>query len=165
MIRVSLKLPQRFWDKVRRAGPDDCWPWQGAKNEKGYGLFRINGRVRLTARLVLMSKGIDVAGLVSRHTCDNPPCCNPRHLLAGTHADNVRDCIERKRRAPTRGEHNNFSKLTDVQVRKIRREYKRLPRSPGGYCADGAVIAIANKYGITDGNLYMIVTRRTWRHV
>lgn len=36
-------------------------------------------------------------GLVVRHSCDNPPCCNPDHLLIGTQQDNVNDMIERGR--------------------------------------------------------------------
>jgi len=32
----------RFWDKVDKKGPNDCWEWAGSiKN--GYGLIRING--------------------------------------------------------------------------------------------------------------------------
>jgi hypothetical protein len=30
------------------------------------------------------------------HACDNPPCCNPAHLYAGTYATNFDDRIERK---------------------------------------------------------------------
>ena len=33
----------------------------------------------------------------ARHTCDNPPCFNPRHLLEGTVKDNAIDMMQRGR--------------------------------------------------------------------
>jgi hypothetical protein len=36
-------------------------------------------------------------GQVVRHTCDNPPCINPLHLIVGTVGDNNRDIVERGR--------------------------------------------------------------------
>jgi hypothetical protein len=51
-------------------------------------------------------------GLQVRHTCDNPPCCNPAHLLLGTQADNCRDMVVRRR--------SGVEKLTPDNVREIR---------------------------------------------
>ena len=34
---------------------------------------------------------------VVRHTCDEPACVNPKHLIKGTQKENVRDAIERNR--------------------------------------------------------------------
>lgn len=61
-----------------------------------------------------------------RHTCDNPPCGNLRHLLAGTHKDNARDMLERGRRAKTHKPHTRIKKLTDDQVRAIRQDWRPL---------------------------------------
>lgn len=40
-----------------------------------------------------------IVGVVVRHTCDNPRCINPNHLIGGTKADNNRDRAERGRSA------------------------------------------------------------------
>ncbi|QGF19671.1 HNH homing endonuclease [Pectobacterium phage MA2] len=46
-----------------------------------------------------------IEGVVVRHTCDNPRCVNPEHLIGGTKADNNKDRADRGRSAkhvPTR---------------------------------------------------------------
>lgn len=60
---------------------------------------------------------------VVRHTCDNPACSNPDHLLGGTQADNMRDMVERGRQGKRLGEDNNQAALSDEQVAEIRRLY------------------------------------------
>ena len=85
-----------FWEKVdKSAGPNDCWPWRGARNYKGYGGFQ----GRIASRLALeFSTGKELpANLQACHSCDNPPCCNPGHLFIGTAADNLRDSISKGR--------------------------------------------------------------------
>jgi hypothetical protein len=42
--------------------------------------------------------------MVVMHSCDNPPCCNPAHLSAGTVRDNALDMIAKGRANPPRGE-------------------------------------------------------------
>lgn len=81
-----------FWNLVTVLGPDDCWEWQGHRNAKtGYGAISWQGAKTYTHRLALqLSRGIPASRFVLHH-CDNPPCCNPYHLYAGTQADNVRD--------------------------------------------------------------------------
>jgi hypothetical protein len=34
---VKQGFEVRFWAKVKRAGPDDCWPWLGARDKEQYG--------------------------------------------------------------------------------------------------------------------------------
>lgn len=93
------EIHARFWAKVDRRGPEECWPWTKAHNEHGYGLMRVNGRLEKAHRLALIGDGEDPGPDVKvLHKCDNPPCCNPRHLRFGSQLENMRDMHERGRR-------------------------------------------------------------------
>jgi hypothetical protein len=79
---------------------ETCMEWEGTRNRRGYGVLPspVHGS-RLAHRAALASRlGRPVQG-EARHTCDNPPCVNPEHLLEGSHADNMRDAAERGRAA------------------------------------------------------------------
>lgn len=95
-------LTGRFWAKVERRGPDECWPWTGWTTSQGYGVIGLGGRDEKAHRAAwIVTRGPIPRGLVIRHTCDNPPCVNPTHLLLGTQLDNIRDRVERGRSAKT----------------------------------------------------------------
>lgn len=89
-----------FWSKVGRGTVDECWPWRGETNAKGYGRFYI-GDVRMPAHRFgwVLVNGVDPdPAEVIMHRCDNPACCNPHHLQAGSCRDNVLDCLRKGRR-------------------------------------------------------------------
>lgn len=91
-------LAIRFWMKVDQRGPDECWPWLGAKRVgRGYvdGRFKIDPYTTAIAPRVAFVLGtkIDPGVALVLHTCDNSLCCNPAHLYLGTQADNNRDTI------------------------------------------------------------------------
>lgn len=164
-MSAAFQLPDRFWSKVNRKGDTDCWEWTAAKDEKGYGLFRFNGRVIRAHRLVLISLGHDMVGMQSMHSCDHPPCCNPGHLSPGTLQENQIDSVRKGRRCHLVGDKATNKKLTEEKVRRLRIEFDALPRSGGRYTIDGAAKALASDYGITYRAFMYIVTRQTWRHV
>ena len=123
--RGPAKIPMwaKVWPKIdQSAGEDECHPWMGLRNSKGYGkIANGRGKSKLYASRVvyeLVNGPIGDPSLVVRHTCDNPPCCNPRHLILGTPGDNARDRGERKRGREHRqyGEANANVKIKDSDL-------------------------------------------------
>jgi hypothetical protein len=119
-------LDERFRTKVRFAGDDECWEWQGAKTARGYGVIQEAGKgsPNLLAHRVSYQivNGKPPVGLNILHSCDNPGCVNPRHLRAGSQSENILEAFERKRKSnPVAfGEANPKSKLTLEQVQFIK---------------------------------------------
>lgn len=75
-----------------------CHLWTGFRNANGYGLMRVGERNVPVHRLAWeLAHGPIPAGMLVLHTCDNRRCCNPDHLKLGTHAENARERVERKR--------------------------------------------------------------------
>jgi hypothetical protein len=83
----------------RLVTPKGCWEWQGARDKDGYGVIKIAGKVKRVPRVADMiwnHKPWDSKAL-TRHTCDNPACFNPAHLLPGVWKDNSEDATKRGR--------------------------------------------------------------------
>ncbi len=103
---------------------DECWEYQGSLDGCGYGFTRTAWKgPTVKAHRVMYELYNDYTlqpKEVVRHTCDNPSCCNPHHLIKGTQADNVRDCIERGRFPNRAGECNGRAKINEQLVKDIR---------------------------------------------
>jgi hypothetical protein len=142
----------RFWEKVVK-GPE-CWEWTAGKQYSGYGRFWLDGKkVGAHRHSWALENGPIPEGMHVLHRCDNPGCCNPAHLFLGTHADNVADMASKGRQQ--RGESNGKAKLTELEVRVLRR-----------YLAtDISVRALARHMGVNESTLHNIKHNRKWRHL
>lgn len=110
-------LGERFWAKVDKSG--NCWLWTAALLKTGYGCLRINRKTTRAHRVAYeLSVGPIPEGALLRHTCDNPRCVNPAHLLLGDKRSNAMDAIERGQHRC--GERDPKSKLSNKDVTNIR---------------------------------------------
>lgn len=165
--RVYQKTPlaDRFWPRVDKRGPADCWLWLGAKSV-GYGSIRGYDEQTVMTHVVswtLAGNPKPPLGYEVCHTCDVRVCVNPAHLFLGTRADNMQDAARKGRllqqRHPERmphGSKHHQAKLTEDAVREIRATAKA-----GGT----SYRAIAARHGVSDTLVSMIVRRLWWRHV
>lgn len=100
----SAKRPDfvaKFWGLVAIADPESCWPWTGKLDREGYGRPAVD-RVGIYAhRIAYALTHGDPGRLHVLHSCDNPACCNPAHLSAGSHAENMAQMAERGRAGGT----------------------------------------------------------------
>jgi hypothetical protein len=65
----------------------------GAKLRHGYGSFGVSKKKSTQAHRFswYLTNGEIPDGIYVCHKCDNPPCCNPKHLFLGTAKDNADD--------------------------------------------------------------------------
>ena len=149
---MKKTLEERFWEKIEIGGPDDCWPWLAKTNGDGYGVIRVMGRMEKAHRIAYMlAKGSIPTGMDVCHSCDNPPCQNPKHLWPGTNTDNVRDRNAKRRTA--RGEQHGRAKLTKAGVSEI----KRLGKEG---LSQGKIAAIR---GVSRQQIGKILNGKQWR--
>jgi len=149
-------LADRFWEKVAIKGADECWEWQATRNASGYGRFKVNGVLQSAHRVVFTLDGRSIPdGAYVLHVCDNPPCCNPAHLILGDQTDNMRDMLNKGRGNHAKGSGASASKLSELDIPNIR---QRLDQGE-------TPTAIAKTYGVSDYAIYAIQTKRTWTHV
>jgi hypothetical protein len=146
----------RFWQRVTKGRPDECWLWPGATNGK-YGMTCRGGRkgTKVYAHRASweIANGMPVPdGLHIAHTCDTPLCVNPAHLFAATRAENMADMVAKRR--STYGTRHPGAKLTEADVLEIRRRYR---------LGNGKVLG--KEFGVTYKMIHLIVRGLNWKHL
>jgi hypothetical protein len=148
-------LIERFYSKI-----DLEWQYTGAKNQGGYGIFSYGNPSKFIAAHKLswilsqpFSKPLQ-EGEVIHHRCDHGrACCNPECLMRmesnSAHMTNNPDHRE------SRGEGHYRALLTEAQVIEIRALHE----------AGMSQSELARRYVIAPPTVWMIVHRKTWKHV
>lgn len=142
---------QRFWDKVEKGS--HCWLYTGGALDKdGYGVFSFSHTKQIRAHRYswTLKNGAIPKGKCVCHTCDNPPCVNPDHLFLDTNAGNTMDRLHKGRSAM--GEGHGMAKITEVDVRKIRDDWR-------------SCRIIGEEYGLSPSGVHLIRRRHKWKHV
>lgn len=153
-----INQPKFSWDRVDKRGEDDCWEWTGSRNRWGYGACQYGGKcVNASRAAYIDSFGEILGGLVVCHKCDNPACCNPRHLFAAAQADNLTDCRNkgRARYLYGSGHPRPTAKLSEDDVRLAKKLY-----------ASGVTqTSIARQMGVNSATISRAVRGYCWAHL
>jgi hypothetical protein len=119
--------------------------WTGRTHPWGYGM---QGPILAHRVAYEHAHGPIPDGLLVCHRCDNPPCCNPAHLFAGTPKDNMQD-MARKGRSRL----GSRARLTTEDVEAIR-----------AACARGTSRRdLGQRFGVTSDHIGQIARGMRWK--
>jgi len=144
-----------FWEMCDKSDGDDaCWPWKGVIDKDGCGRYKHRKKSIRANRSAyeFFYKEIIPSGAFACHKCDNPSCCNPRHIFIGTPKDNAVDRSVKGRGAPQHAGHNPYSKLKWDDVDFIRENYGR------GWTQQ----SLAEKFNVTQPTVGRIIRNEAW---
>jgi hypothetical protein len=140
--------------------------------------IKTKNKIILLSRLIYEQKhGKIPKGVFVLHNCpsgDNPKCININHLWLGTQQDNMNDMLQKGR--ATSGETQWFHKLTEKQVRKIRKLFSigtyikygnEDKRNKGKFYFKRKFSAkfLANENKVSISNIQKIVSGKSWKHL
>jgi hypothetical protein len=156
VVYVRPTLEERFWAKVLCEVATGCCLWTGG--ERGaYGNFwcGYDRGYRYAHQVAYeLQHGPIPADKLVCHSCHRNLCVRGDHLYAGTDQSNSDDKVRAGRHA--HGESHGHAKLTEADVRDIRRKYA----IPGV-----TQTQLAAEFHVSFQTISMITTRKVWKHV
>jgi len=151
---------KRFWSKVNRKGPNECWLWMGSCKENGYpqlGVGSITNGTRTMRMAHRLSWLIHFGEVPPKkyvlHHCDTPRCVNPNHLYLGGNAENARDAVNRNR--IRHGVTHPHAKLNEKKVKRVRKMF----------AAGKNFSQIAAKMKVSPSTIQQVITGECWWRV
>jgi len=151
--KLFHKKFQNFLPTKESRNDNECWLWQGITDLDGYGRIHYHS-TELKAHRVSYELYIGKipSGFLVRHTCDNPGCVNPAHLLVGTQLDNLGDMV-RRGRAPQ----GPSCKLKECEVEEIKEYLSKNKKR-------GIIKELAQIYNVSAKTISNIKHNRIWRY-
>lgn len=117
---------QKYLNRTELVG--ECREWTGCLNTDGYPRAgeKGNSNIKVHREVFFLVNGFypDVV----RHSCDNPICIEPSHLIDGTNLDNIRDRVERGR-SNNHMDQETFEKIVDLK--SLGKSYKEISYEVG----------------------------------
>lgn len=139
-VPSALQLA-KFWSSIRRGEDSSCWLWMGS----GRGHTRLLGpQLQVHRAAYVLAVGPLGTRQAVKHTCNEPLCCNPKHLVAEPQGLAMRN----------RGESNGRSKLTAGAAAEIRRAFA---------AGEANRSQLARLYGVSPKAIRKVLAGETWK--
>lgn len=148
---------QSFLRDAVAAGTDECIPWP-FQEVHGYGRLKFRRRMTVATHVALEMDGRPRPlgpRSIALHSCDNPPCVNPRHLRWGSDLENSADRDTRGRHRTRRGSAVVHARLNESDVPVIR----------AAVAGGETRTSVAERYGVSRQAISLLVARETWSHI
>lgn len=166
---MQISIKDKLLSNINKSR-SGCWEWTKSLYRDGYGRI-YNPDTKKSERAHRISYTVFVGSIPEKlmvcHKCDNPKCINPDHLFLGTNQENIQDSVRKGRwnhgkrfkkgesNENNRGTKHHCSKLTEDDVRFIRKNYK--PRD-----SEFGQKALAKMFNIDKSVISRIINRKVW---
>jgi len=187
IAELTEKDKERFWKRVEKRGPDECWLWRGLLTRGGYGSIRIGRKMVTTHRVsYFISFGQITNGLHALHKCDVRNCVNPAHIFLGTNLENMIDREAKGRNKPQRGDKNgarlyperlmrgdgHWARTNPEKVKRGIHQYaaklsdEKVREARARHAAGGVTFTdLGKEYGVSNVAITNAIRGKTWASI